>query len=106
MAERWVKKFKESGIGLMHQDPEHDKYTFEHEAIVDCESRLYICKAICCRIPFVLSRQDVEDGIIRWEFGRPNLIAHYGDCYCVNLDRKTYLCTVHDHRPVRCRSFD
>ncbi len=47
VAERLVQNFKESGIGLMYQDPEYDKYTFEHEAHLDCLSRLHICKAIC-----------------------------------------------------------
>jgi hypothetical protein len=60
VAERLVRKLKESGIELMCQDPEYDKYTFKHEARVDCHSRLHICKAICCKFPFALSRQDVE----------------------------------------------
>jgi hypothetical protein len=76
VAERLVRKFVESGIGLMYQDPEYDKYSFEHEARVDCQSRLHICKAICCRFPFALSKQDMEERIIRWDFGRPYLILH------------------------------
>jgi hypothetical protein len=63
----------------MYQDPEHDKYAFEHEAKVNWLSRLSICKSICCKIPFAISRQGVEEGIIRWEFGRSNLIAHGDD---------------------------
>lgn len=106
VAERLVKKFTESGIGLMYQDPEYDKYTFEHEAHVACLERLPICKAICCKFPFALSRQDVEEGIVRWNFGRPYLIAHGEDGYCAHLGRKTYLCTVREHRPVPCRGFD
>ncbi len=106
VAERLVKKFAESGIGLMYQDPEYDKYTFEHETQVDCQSRLPLCKAICCKFPYALSRQDVEEGVIRWEFGRPYLIAHDTDGYCVHLDRKTYKCTAYDHRPVPCQGFD
>jgi Fe-S-cluster containining protein len=61
---------------------------------------------MCCKFPYVLSRQDVEEGIIHWEFGRPYLIAHNGDEYCVHLDCKTYQCTAYDHRPVPCRGFD
>jgi Fe-S-cluster containining protein len=106
VAERLVKKFVESGLGLMYQDPEYDKYTFDQEADVDCESRLDTCKAVCCKLPFALSRQDVEEGIIRWEFGRPYLIAHGDDGYCVHLDRNTYKCTVREHRTVPCRGFD
>lgn len=106
VAERLVKKFTESGIGLMYQEPEYDKYGFEHEACVDCQSRIQICKAICCKLPFALSRQDVDEGIIRWEFGRPYLIGHNSDGYCVHLDKYTYHCVVHQHRPVPCRGFD
>lgn len=106
VAERLVRKFVESGIGLMYQDPECDKYTFEHEADVDCQSRLHICKAVCCKFPFALSRQDVEEGMIRWEFSRPYLIAHDEDGYCKHLDRKTYLCTIRENRSAACRGFD
>ena len=106
VAERLVQKFKESGIGLMYQDPEYDKYTFEHEAHVDCLERLPICKAICCKFPFALSKQDVEERIIRWDFSRPYLIAYGEDGYCAHLDRETYQCNVREHRPVPCRGFD
>jgi len=106
VAERLVKRFVDSGLGLMYQDPEFDKYTFEKEADVDCESRIDTCKAICCKLPFALSRQDVEERIIHWEFGRPYLIAHGEDGYCVHLDRNTYKCTVREHRTVPCRGFD
>jgi Fe-S-cluster containining protein len=106
VAERLVKRFVESGLGLMYQDPEYDKYTFDQEADVDCQSRLHICKAVCCKLPFALSKQDVEEGIIRWEFGRPYLIAHGDDGYCVHMDRNTCKCTVREHRTVPCRGFD
>jgi hypothetical protein len=106
VAERLVKRFVDSGLGLMYQDPEFDKYTFDKEADVDCESMLDKCKAICCKLPFALSKQDVEEGIIRWEFGRPYLIAHNEDGYCAHLDRNTYKCTVREYRTVPCRGFD
>lgn len=106
VAERLVSRFLESGMGLMHQNSEYDKYHFEHTARVDCENSLSVCRAICCKLPFALSKQDVEEGIIRWDFGRPYLIAHDTDGYCVHLDRQTYGCTAHEHRPVACRGFD
>ena len=36
----------------------------------------------------------MEEGIINREFGRPYLIAHGNDGYCVHLDREYYRCTV------------
>jgi len=44
VAEILVRKFVEIGIGLMYQNPEYNKYTFEHEAKVDCEGRLEVCR--------------------------------------------------------------
>ena len=105
VAERLVKNFVESGIGLLYQDPEEDKYTFEKEAFEDCSKRLHVCRAICCKLPFALSKQDVKEGIVRWEFARPYLIAHGDDGYCVHMDRSTYKCTVREHRPLPCRGF-
>ncbi|MCE8425207.1 MAG: hypothetical protein J5U17_05460 [Candidatus Methanoperedens sp.] len=106
VSQRLVDRFVDSGLGLMYQDPEYDKYAFDREADVDCQSRLDTCKAICCKLPFALSRQDVEEGIIRWEFGRPYLIAHGDDGYCIHMDRETYGCTVREYRTVPCRGFD
>jgi len=106
IAERLVKKFEASGIGLMYQEPEFDKYSFNHESHVNCQERLATCKAICCKFPFALSKQDVEEGIIRWDFSRPYLIAHDTDGYCVHLDRETFQCSVRDFRPVPCRGFN
>lgn len=65
-----------------------------------------ICKSLCCKLPFALSRQDVEKGSIRWEFGRPHQIAHGDDGYCFHLNRESYRCSVHEKRPVPCRGFD
>jgi Fe-S-cluster containining protein len=106
VAQRLVMRFVDSGMGLMYQDPEYDKYTFDQEADVDCQSRLDICKAVFCKLPFALSRQDVDEGIIRWEFGRPYLIAHGDDGYCIHLDPDTYKCAVRQNRTVPCRGFD
>lgn len=106
VARRLADKFVKSGLGLLYQDSEFDKYDFENSADVDCQQRLDICKAVCCKFPFALSKQDVEEGSIRWNFGRPYLIAHNSDGYCSHLDRQTYRCTVREHRPVPCRGFD
>ena len=79
VAERLVRKFTKSGLGLMYQDPEFDKYTFENTTEVDCGSRVHICGVVYCKLPFALSFQYVVEGVIRWEFGRPYLIAHGDD---------------------------
>lgn len=107
VATRLVKKFAEKGMGAFFQEPEYDKYKFNKEAKVDCQSRIHLCKAACCRIfSFALSKQDVKEGIIKWDLGHPYMIAKDDDGYCKHLDRMSYQCTVRESRPVPCRAFD
>jgi len=107
VAKRLVEKFREMGMGAVFQDPEHDKYAFAAgEAKVDCENRLPICKAVCCRLNFALSKQDLEEGVLKWDLGHPYMIAHDADGYCRHLDRQACQCTVYENRPVPCRAYD
>lgn len=105
VAGRLVQKFINEGMGLTFQEKEQDKYAFE-PAKIDCEARLPICKAACCKMRFALSKQDVEEGVVKWEFGRPYLIARGEDDYCIHMDRGRLNCTIHSHRPVPCRGYD
>lgn len=104
--DRLVEKFRQDGIGAAYQDPEHDKYSFDATVEIDCASRLPLCKAACCRLRFALSRQDVEEGIVHWDFSRPYFIARGDDGYCRHLDRGCMRCTIHANRPVPCRGYD
>lgn len=107
VAKRLVEKFRERGMGAVFQNPEHDKYAFaEKEVKIDCENRIPLCKAACCRLNFALSRQDIDEGIIKWDLGRPYMIAHDADNYCRHLDRTGCHCTVYANRPVPCRAYD
>jgi Fe-S-cluster containining protein len=73
---------------------------------IDCANRLHLCKAACCRLRFALSHQDVEEGIVQWEFAHPYFIAQDKDGYCNHLDRSCMNCTIHENRPVPCRAYD
>jgi hypothetical protein len=107
VATRLVEKFRQLGMGAVFQDPEHDKYTLtEKEVKIDCENRLPLCKAACCQLNFALSRQDIEEGIVKWDLGRPYMIAHDADGYCRHLDCQACRCTVYANRPVPCRAYD
>jgi len=107
VAQRLVEKFRALGMGAVFQDPEHNKYAFaEKEVTIDCEKRIPLCKAACCRLTFALSRQDIEEGIGKWDFGRPYMIAHDTDGYCRHLDRQACRCSVYANRPVPCRAYD
>jgi len=72
---------------------------------VDCEARMPVCKAVCCRLKFPLSATEVEAGAVRWDLGHPYLIRHESDGYCTHLDRATHGCGVYASRPGVCRSY-
>jgi hypothetical protein len=104
---RLVKKFADQGLGVIAlQDFKEDKYRYSDQVQIDCASRVSICRAACCRLDLALSRQDLEEGIIKWDLGRPYLIARNSDDYCRHLDRYTCRCAVWQHRPIPCRGYD
>src|SRR5258707_1013310 len=98
VANRLVKKNSEKGVGVLLQEPEYDKYTFQGEAKIDCENRIHLCKASCCLLPFALSKQDIREGVVHWDLGQPYLIAQEKDGYCTHLERGSCRCTVREHR--------
>ena len=106
VGQRLVEQFKRDGNGVMLQDPEYDKYYFDQQVTLDCGDRVSLCHAACCRLPFALSKQDIREGIVQWDFGQPYLIAHDGNGACAHLDPETRHCTVWAQRPVPCRGFD
>lgn len=106
VAERLVKRFLDVGMGVALQKEEESKYEFSRTVEIDCEDRVALCHAACCRMNFALSRQDVEEGIVKWDLGRPYLIAQDVEGYCRHLDRATCRCAVREHRPLACRAFD
>src|SRR5690348_10553079 len=74
IADRVEKRFLSKGMGVVLQEPDQDKYAFQAEAHVDCENRVHLCKAACCRMIFPLSRQDVAERLIMWDLEAPYLI--------------------------------
>ena len=103
---RLAEEFQAKAMGALLQDPEYDKYNFKQAVAINCSERVHLCHGACCRIPFALSKQDIQEGIIHWELGQPYLIAHGSDGYCEHFDRKCFGCTVYERRPVPCRGFD
>lgn len=105
VAKRLKKKFQELGMGAVFQEKEQDKYGF-NDVHIDCESRRHLCNAACCKLSFALSRQDIEEGTVKWDLGHPYMIAKEEDGYCVHLEKTTYRCRIWKNRPVPCRAFD
>ena len=106
VAKRLGERFAKDGMGAIFANPEREKYGFEGAMGIDCENRVHLCKAACCRLPFALSRQDVEEGVVRWNLGQPYLIDQRADGYCAHLDRACMGCTIYEQRPVPCRGYD
>jgi Fe-S-cluster containining protein len=106
VAERLTTQYRELGQGVVVQDPETDKYSFEASPVIDCASKVAFCRASCCRLPFALSKQDISERLVQWDFSRPYLIAQGPNNYCVHLDAETKCCSIREHRPVPCRGYD
>jgi len=90
----------------VHLDLGGDKYRTE-PSTPPCDQLLALCQARCCTFDFALSTVDLDEGVIRWDYGQPYLIRkRASDGYCVHEDPVTRRCTVHDYRPRVCRSYD
>src|SRR5438876_12293789 len=50
VAARLLESFLDKGMGVAMQEDERDKYTFDETVEIDCESRVHLCKAACCRM--------------------------------------------------------
>lgn len=83
-----------------------DKYQVSSDGGPPCEELIPICQARCCKLSFPLSTQDLDEGVIRWDLGRPYLIRHDDDGHCTHLDRTTRGCGVYHQRPAVCRRYD
>ena len=106
IADTLSQHFMKEGNGVYLQEPNTDKYSYENLPEIDCESRVHLCKASCCRLQFAMSKQDVEEGIVRWELKQPYLIAVNEQGYCTHLKEGTCHCTIYENRPGPCRIFD
>jgi hypothetical protein len=86
-------------------DPTPDKYVVQSPDI-NCAERLHLCQARCCTLRFALSTQDLSEGIVRWEYARPYVIAQRTDGYCTHCQPSTFACGVYQNRPAVCRTYD
>jgi Fe-S-cluster containining protein len=105
-AEQLRGQYLTQGMATAMQEFGVSKYAFQDGAEIDCASRIHLCRAACCRLPLALSREDVQEGLVRWDLGQPYTIARDGDGYCVHLERQTCRCTVYDQRPIPCQGYD
>jgi Fe-S-cluster containining protein len=90
------------GLALRMDDPAD---TEGAPVTVDCAARMHVCHAVCCRLDFALTAEEVESGAVKWDLGQPYVIRHDAGGFCVHNDRATGGCGVYEHRPVVCRRY-
>jgi len=83
-----------------------DKYTDSRSVDIDCASLIPLCRGRCCSFKFFLTKQDLDEGLARWDYGNPYWIKQAQDGYCVHSDPHTRACAIHTRRPHVCRQFD
>jgi len=83
-----------------------DKYTAAGAVDIDCASLIPICHGRCCTFVFYLTKQDLDEGVVRWDYGNPYWIKQGADGHCTHSDPVTRFCTIHAQRPFVCRKFD
>jgi len=104
-SKRIAEQFQQQRIGVQ-MAPGRDKYNLaEPENHIDCQARLAACRAVCCKLNFALSSQDVEEGVVRWKLDQPYMIRKGENGYCIHLDQETFRCTIYEHRPAICRLY-
>lgn len=104
--ERVRRRFTERRMAVMRQDFDVPKREFTGGAEIDCENRVELCGAACCRLQIGLSGEDVREGILRWDVANPYALAKGEDGWCVHMERGSCHCTVYEARPIPCRGFD
>ncbi len=82
-----------------------DKYALADLPQIDCAARLPLCKGRCCSFTFPLSVQDLDERVVRWNYGAPYKIAQREDGYCVHNEANGG-CGVYVNRPGVCRTYD
>ncbi|HKA90710.1 MAG TPA: YkgJ family cysteine cluster protein [Haliangiales bacterium] len=83
-----------------------DKYALKDLPDIDCASIIPICKARCCKLWFSLSFQDLDEGVVEWDYALPYVIRKRADHRCVHQDAETGGCGIYAHRPGACRIYD
>src|SRR5829696_5978976 len=101
-----LKEIERSGLGLFVNHEHEDKYQLTDLPEINCAERVHLCKAACCTLRFPLSRQDVEEGLARWDFGRPYWNLTDGTGYCVHCAPGKRHCKIYENRPAPCRLYD
>ncbi len=72
---------------------------------VNCKERIHICKAVCCKLNFALSVEELELGKVKWDFGQPYFIRQKANGYCSHFDEEKTACSIYSDRPKVCSMY-
>jgi Fe-S-cluster containining protein len=72
---------------------------------IDCEARIPYCQAVCCRLRFPLTVEEIEHGPLKWDLGLPYFNRHDTAGYCIEIDHETHGCGIYHERPAPCRQY-
>ena len=72
---------------------------------IDCEARMHLCHAVCCRLRWPLTAEEVENGPIKWDLAQPYFNRTGPDGYCQQCDSETHHCGVYEQRPTPCKQY-
>lgn len=104
--QRMTEELRTRGLTISLTEDPADKYGAPAVEDIDCEARMPLCEAACCRLRFALSQQDVAEKIVHWSVSEPYLNRLGADGWCTHTDPADRHCTVYEHRPLVCRSYD
>ena len=90
----------------VHIESALDKYTLAGLPDIDCASLIHLCRGRCCTLNFPLSKQDLDERTVKWNYMQPYMIRQGENGYCVHNDPQTQFCTVYHNRPAVCRFYD
>ncbi len=90
-----------AGIGIRVDKPDEDVTP----VAVNCNERIHICKAVCCKLDFALSAEEIENGKVKWDLGKPYFIRHEKNGYCSHMDLGKKCCSVYNDRPSVCKKY-
>ena len=72
---------------------------------VNCAERMHVCDAVCCKLNFALTPEEVDEGKVKWDLGFPYMIRHGSNGYCAHNDTSTGRCTNYVNRPGVCHRY-
>jgi len=89
-------------IALRVDDPDADDTP---EVLVDCNARMHVCQAVCCKLKFPLSTEEVDSGKVKWDIGHPYIIRQESSGSCTHNDTSSGGCGIYADRPAVCRRY-